>query len=181
MPGFINKCGKPSWRARYGTHPHSTRAAVKEHNVLFDPLYPHNKPSVKGLNRDWLVDALDRLHRPEPGDQPDLAESRGYTPRSAPRRPAKPHIAPPGGAQVQFSTHHRLWFYWSHDKARVWWSYDDRGRPAWSSKIITDSQAERLRDAADRRDAVSGTADGYRSVSGTSRLVTNKADKLRKQ
>ena len=62
----------------------------------------------------------------------------------------RPWLKPPQGGEVVFSEVYNAWV-WLGPTHTLFWSYDDEGNRAWHGEIRTETQAERLRAAFERR------------------------------
>lgn len=97
-----------------------------------------------------------------------LDRAAGYTaaPASRPFQPSygKPWIKPPKGGQVIFDEPRNSWC-WLGATETLFWSFDDEGRRAWHAEIRTEAQAERLREASDRRAALPSYREASRAGS----------------
>lgn len=70
----------------------------------------------------------------------------------------KPWIDPPGGGPMYFSEVHNA-FACDADGVTLFWSYDLQGKHSWQSVIRTETQAELLREAYERRKALGSYRD----------------------
>lgn len=130
-----------------------------------------------GRSREWFVDCFlqqwaDRYRRPPPHSEmveERLDELARYAQEFKPKpfRPGygRPWIKPPQGGEVVFSEVHNGWV-WLGRTETLFWSFDDEGRRAWHARIRTETEAERLRAASERRAALPTYEEMSRGESG---------------
>lgn len=127
---------------------------------------------LRGASRDLFIRTFLEVWAANYGTHPPhsdmvaewLDKQSNYNPELVlqPFRPAygRPWIDPPEGVSMQFSEAHNSWCY-ERDGETLFWSYDLEGKRAWQSVIRTETQAERLREASERRKLLPG----YREMS----------------
>lgn len=84
-----------------------------------------------------------------------LDQKAKYSQELSPRpfQPAlsRPWIDPPNGGPMSFSPVHNSWTCVAPTGETLFWSFDLEGKRAWQSVIRTETQADRLREAFERR------------------------------
>lgn len=92
---------------------------------------PGGHPPVSDLIEDYLDrEAL----RAQEVDSPPWRPRQSY-----------PWVATPDGSDVFFSNPHNCW-YCVVAGEKLFWSFDERGRRAWRNVIVTETEADRMRE-----------------------------------
>lgn len=100
-----------------------------------------------------LSDYYDRIAKPT-----HTVQTRSFQPMRM-----RPWVAPPGGATMYFSEPHNAWAC-DADGVTLFWSYDLKGKHSWQSVIRTETQAELLRAAYERRKELGSYRDQSRGT-----------------
>lgn len=117
-----------------------------------------------GRSRDlFIAEFLEQWERARGGHPPHsdmvseyLDRVSGYLPGVQGRafRPGycRPWLKPPKGGEVVFSEAHNSWV-WLGPTDTLFWSFDDDGKRAWHAEIRTETIADRMREASEKRAA----------------------------